>query len=52
VIVLTLPSHILISYNALLVIGKETKSTVSDDLKVSLLSDNPLLKRPFKILEL
>jgi hypothetical protein len=30
---------------------KETKSTVSDDFKVSLLSDNPLLKLPFKLLE-
>jgi hypothetical protein len=35
----------------LLVIGKETKSTVSDDFKMLLLSDNPLLKLPFKHLE-
>jgi len=51
VIVLTQPSHILISNNALLVRGKETKSTVSDDFKVSQLFDNPLLKLPFKLLE-
>jgi hypothetical protein len=35
----------------LLVIGKETKSTVSDDFKMLLLSDNPLLKLLFKHLE-
>jgi hypothetical protein len=35
----------------LLIIGKETKSTVLDDFKVLLLSDNPLLKLPFKYLE-
>jgi len=38
--------EVLISNNTLLVIGKETKSTVPDDFKVSLLSDNP----PFKLL--
>jgi hypothetical protein len=42
------PSHCPISNNALLVIRKETKSTVSDDFKVSLRSDNPLLKFPFE----
>jgi hypothetical protein len=36
---------------ALLVILKETKSMVSDDFKVSLLSDSPLLKLAFKFLE-
>jgi hypothetical protein len=35
----------------LLVIGKKTKSTVSDDFTVLLLSDNPLLKLPLKLLE-
>jgi hypothetical protein len=39
------------SNNSLLIIGKETKSMVSDDFKVSLLSDNPLLNVPFKLLE-
>jgi hypothetical protein len=34
-----------------LVSGKETKRKVSDDFKASLLSDNPLLKLPFKLLE-
>jgi hypothetical protein len=50
-IMLAWPSHILISNNALLVIGKITKSLVSDDLKVSLLSDYPLLTLPFKLLK-
>jgi hypothetical protein len=39
------------SNNALLVIGKETKSTVSDDYKLLLPSENALLKLPFKLLE-
>jgi hypothetical protein len=36
---------------AFLVNGKETKSTVLDDFKVSLQSDNPHLKLPFKVLK-
>jgi len=51
VIVLVQPRHNLIRNNALLVIGKETMSTVSNDFKVSLLSDNPLLNLPVKLLE-
>ena len=51
VIVHAQPSHILISNKALLVISKETKSTVSDDFKLSWLSDNHLLKLPFELLE-
>jgi hypothetical protein len=49
VIMLAWPSHILICINAVLIIGKETKSTVSDDFNVLLLSDDPLLKLLFKL---
>jgi len=45
VIVLVSASHILVSNNTSLVIGTVTKSTILDDYKVSLLSDNP----PFKL---
>jgi hypothetical protein len=41
----------IIRNNVLLVIGKEIKSTVSDDFKVSLQSDNPLMKFLLKLLE-
>jgi hypothetical protein len=51
VIVLTKPSHILISNKALLLSGKQTKIMVSDDFKVSLLFQNPLLKTSVKYLE-
>ena len=50
-IVLMQPSHILIRNNTLLVNSKETKSTVSDDIKVLLLSDKIPLKIPFECLE-
>jgi len=45
------PRHILISNKALLIIGKGTKSTVSDDFKVSLVPDSVLLKLLFKLLD-
>jgi len=51
VIVLILSSHILISNNALIVISKETKSTVSGDFIRMPLSGNPPLKLPFEVFE-
>jgi len=51
VIMVTLPSDILISNNALVVIGKETRSTVLDDFMVSLMPENPPLKLPWQLLE-
>jgi len=51
VIVLGSPSHILICNNTLLIIGQETKSTVWNDFKESLLSANPPLKLPWELWE-
>ena len=51
VITSTQLSHILISNNTSVVISKQTRSTVSDDVKVSLRSDNRPLKLHFEILE-
>jgi len=51
VIMLAWPSHILISNNPVLVIGKQTTITVSNDFKVSLLPDITLLMLPFKLFE-
>jgi len=51
VIVLVQPSHIVIGNNAFLLIGKEIKSAVLDDFKVTLLSDNPPLKLSVELLE-
>lgn len=46
-IMLSLPNHILISNNILLIIGNESKSMVSIDFKVSLLCGNPPSKLLF-----
>ena len=51
VIMLPKRSHILISNKPLLMIGKETKTTVPDDIKISLWSDKPSFKLLFNILE-
>jgi len=45
------PSDIISNNTNLLAIGKETKSTVSDDCKVSLLFYNPPLMRQLELLE-
>jgi hypothetical protein len=46
-----LPSHILRSKKTTPVIRNETKSMVTDDLMISLLSDNPCLKLLLKLVK-